>query len=406
MAKTALSHEERRAMVRQALNQGRGDGLPGRYIDTMYDDSVVYRESDAMHQAPYKIDGDSVTIGTPTPVRSKTSFVPIVVAASEFSLDVGVDTGNNVLRYSGVVFEAGDYPDKGVSFSESDLDRIVQTFSGPVALDSEHRPSIFKVGDLGRLESIKRVGKQLIGDLSIPMWLRGVVGKSVGVSLAFSESKDVIGCALTWNPRISSARVAAAFSEFTGSQAGSGPRSKAVNGQVKMSLIDKIKALLADGDAADDGPVFSAEVGKALESENARLRKEVETLKAGQTIKFAADVAVDPRTAMEASRMVEDLIREGRVAPTAREKVVALFTAVLHEDTVQGKLTFSANKFVGPRLDVLREAFGALPSILPTETKTGGEVHVFTHGGGGSDDGKGVKIDAKAYLKAAQGGGN
>lgn len=126
-----------------------------------------------------------------------------------FSVTRFSEDGEYVVR-EGKVFECGDYPDKDFSLSEAEADEAIAAFN-PQPNDLEHRSTILD-GKLGVIQEVRRVGKDLIGKVRIPKWLDNIQGAApMGVSLAFNRSKRIVGNALTLNPRISDAQVAAAF---------------------------------------------------------------------------------------------------------------------------------------------------------------------------------------------------
>ena len=127
-----------------------------------------------------------------------------------FSLDTRTIDGDYVVR-SGKVFELGEWADKGFALNEAEADAAIAAFT-PVENDLEHRSTILD-GKLGKLDSIKRVGTEILGSVRVPKWLDALQGeKPIGVSLAWNAEKRVMGNALTLNPRITGAQIAAAFS--------------------------------------------------------------------------------------------------------------------------------------------------------------------------------------------------
>jgi hypothetical protein len=128
---------------------------------------------------------------------------------------------DKMIRKRGVIFEAGDYPDKNFKMTPEELEVTVQKFTSPVALDLQHKPSGLKRLDdkLGQLTEISAEGGKLFGTIEIPEWLDKVAcyddGKPIplGVSCAFKEDKTIKKLALTDSPRVKTAAVFAAFSE-------------------------------------------------------------------------------------------------------------------------------------------------------------------------------------------------
>ncbi|MBS1716459.1 MAG: hypothetical protein JSS72_01855 [Armatimonadetes bacterium] len=111
-----------------------------------------------------------------------------------------------VLR--GKVFELGNYPDRGISLSEQEADQAISEFA-PLPLDLEHTGITQILGhSFGFLNRLWRQGRNVLGELTIPRWLAQLLGGAVHVSLAFNRAKQVVGGALTLQPRIKDARVA------------------------------------------------------------------------------------------------------------------------------------------------------------------------------------------------------
>lgn len=105
-----------------------------------------------------------------------------------------------------VLLECCDLPDKGLTLSEADLDGIVSRFTGPVPLKLEHIDT--PLGDLGTVQRIWRQGKQLLGKVSLPADMAGLVrargckGLSCGLArapLALAELSLVL------KPRVAAA---------------------------------------------------------------------------------------------------------------------------------------------------------------------------------------------------------
>ena len=134
-----------------------------------------------------------------------------------FSLDTRTVDGDFVIR-EGKVFELGAWPDKGFALDGAEADAAIAVYA-PVDNDLEHRKTILD-GHLGKLDSVRRDGTELFGRIRIPKWLDTLQGdKPIGVSLAWNAAKQIVGNALTLNPRITDAQVAAAFSADTNLEA-------------------------------------------------------------------------------------------------------------------------------------------------------------------------------------------
>lgn len=164
------------------------------------------------------------------------------------------------------LFEAGNYPDRGIEVSEEDLDRIIaNTSEAPVRI--EHSATPFD-GALGVLRSVYRKGKELFGRLCFTQAAWELIKAADAKRLSVAILKDKSGIAevsLVREPRVADAAV---FSE------GDSVRI----GDSELTL-----------DAEFSAPTEDAEV--------TRLRREL------------AD--------KEADRCIDDLKRSGKLAPAA-----------------------------------------------------------------------------------------
>ena len=108
------------------------------------------------------------------------------------------------------IFEAGEYPDKGIEISEDDLDAIVSNF-GEVPVKVEHTDS--PLDPLGLVKRVWRTGKDLFAQLAFPgdmasfLDRRGVKKLSVGL---LKDPLRLAEVSIVLSPRIPSA---AMFSE-------------------------------------------------------------------------------------------------------------------------------------------------------------------------------------------------
>jgi hypothetical protein len=204
------SHNE----IRQALQSA----LPSEkaYIEDVFPDYVIYviwSDTETTYwKAPYKFDDDgNAELGNPEKVTAKRTFEPVAFSAN-FSR--GADE-EELAIYSGKIFEFGDYADKKISFSSDDGEAASKTFA-PVEVNLEHKklPKDLS-GVLGTLRKIWNKGKDLYGELAIPKKSADVIHEKVGDDLPVSVEisrvgpKQVIGIALTGDPRIEDALVAA-----------------------------------------------------------------------------------------------------------------------------------------------------------------------------------------------------
>lgn len=116
------------------------------------------------------------------------------------------------------LFEAGDYPDKGVSITPESLERIAREFSGPVPVLVEHSPSPLRIGELVRVEAR---GGELFGTLRLSREANALIERSGARALSLGLSPDLARIeevSLVAHPRVPSARL---FGEASASGAGS-----------------------------------------------------------------------------------------------------------------------------------------------------------------------------------------
>ena len=103
------------------------------------------------------------------------------------------------------LFEAGEYPDKGIFVSDDDLVALVEGFSAPVPVLIEHAESPL---ELGFLTSVKRDGKELFGTVSLSHEADALVRKSGarGLSLGLApDLRSIREVSLVRKPRVAGA---------------------------------------------------------------------------------------------------------------------------------------------------------------------------------------------------------
>ena len=105
------------------------------------------------------------------------------------------------------LFEAGDYPDKGITVDPSHLSELAKGFDLPVPLLIEHATSPL---ELGYLTSVEADGDELFGTVALSAEANELIEKSgaQSLSLGLSPELDVIReVSLVKKPRIGSARL-------------------------------------------------------------------------------------------------------------------------------------------------------------------------------------------------------
>ncbi len=265
-----------------------------------------------------------------------------------------------VVPYEGKVFEAGDYPDKAFSLTESELDDLVQQFEG-VDLDLEHSPFQDLLGHrLGRLESLWRDGANAMGRLAIPRWLHDLAGGRLQTSLTFNAAKSIVGCALTLNPRIPDAEVFAAFTLAHPNL--SGPDNTNFNRKeispMATSLKERLRVLFTKApDAVREAGIDPAELDQAsmpidnqLEAELTAFRATTERLIVAQLNGLAYKFA-------------DEAIQAAKAVPAQREALASLYKSAALADG-KGWVQFSESGGIttGPNLQALHSLFENAPT--------------------------------------------
>ena len=103
------------------------------------------------------------------------------------------------------IFEAGEYPDKGITITEADLDAIVENFAGcPVKVEHTDSP----LDPLGAVKQVWRKGRELFATLAFPQDLmsflerRGIKRLSVGL---LKDPLRLAEVSLVLSPRVATA---------------------------------------------------------------------------------------------------------------------------------------------------------------------------------------------------------
>jgi hypothetical protein len=182
---------------------------------------------------------------------------------ASFTLPANPDTieGDFVLR-SGLIFRAGDYPDKEFSMTPAELAEAVEAFE-PCAVDLEHTDTVLS-GKLGQLEQIalSEDGTGLNGVVRLPKWLDDAIG--VGerkVSATWDRAtKKLLGLALVLSPRVPDAALMSAYAAFTAAHPDANvdfvaPRHDTPPGQ---SALQRLHDIAADSGATCAKPKAAA----------------------------------------------------------------------------------------------------------------------------------------------------
>lgn len=116
------------------------------------------------------------------------------------------DTGCWIVRQA-KLFEAGDYPDKGIQVEPRHLQELAAAFDKPVPILIEHADSPL---ELGYLTSVRAEGNELFGEVSLSPEADALVRKSGADKLSVGLGPDldsILEVSLVRNPRVESARL-------------------------------------------------------------------------------------------------------------------------------------------------------------------------------------------------------
>jgi hypothetical protein len=114
------------------------------------------------------------------------------------------------------LFEAGEFPDKGIAISQEDLQLIATEFQSPVPVWIEHSDSPLELGYLTQVEAI---GKELFGLIALTAEANALVEQSDAKSLSIGLSPDlrtIREVSLVRSPRVASARIFGSGAMFSG----------------------------------------------------------------------------------------------------------------------------------------------------------------------------------------------
>lgn len=120
------------------------------------------------------------------------------------------------IERSAKLFEAGDYPDKGMSVCEEQLLALQQAFDLPVPLLIEHASSPL---ELGYLTDVRVQGRELYGTVTLTSEANALVERSGARSLSLGLSQEldrIAEVSLVQNPRVPSARLFREGPTFSG----------------------------------------------------------------------------------------------------------------------------------------------------------------------------------------------
>ncbi|HZO90533.1 MAG TPA: hypothetical protein VFB38_19555 [Chthonomonadaceae bacterium] len=184
-----------------------------------------------------------------------------------------------------LLFEAGEYPDKGVAITEDDLRAVAANSGERVPVKIEHLPESPFDGALGVVTDLRVVGKQLWGTLRQPVeaWRLAQRAGARALSVELDVAKRrLVETSFVCRPRVKSAQV---FSEtgvveFTVPELFAGERGTMMTGvrQFAEGLMVYLRGFLGgeegkEADRAGEAARFALEREQMAE-ERARFRVE------------------------------------------------------------------------------------------------------------------------------------
>lgn len=237
---------------------------------------------------------------------------------------------NELIEREAELFQAGEYPDKGVTVTEDDLDAIVAAHPADgVPLRIEHGSTPFD-GFLGRVKSIWRDGVKLLGKVEMPMpaWALADYAGAKKLSVGMRPDKSSLSeVSLVVNPRVATAQM---FTFDAGDFIDQIPLRNGVDYGQMMAHLFAFAAQMGGNQSShtQGGDTEMTEEKKSPETETkpeidfgAELTKRdeaIETLrKQNEALQFANRKASVAAT-------LKDLKAEGKLVPAAAEFAEAI----------------------------------------------------------------------------------
>lgn len=150
------------------------------------------------------------------------------------------------------LFEAGDYPDKGICVSPEQIAELAANFELPVPVWIEHAESPL---ELGYLTDVEAVGSELFGTIALTKEADALVERSEARSLSVGltgDLKRIREVSLVRSPRVASARLFSNEFAFEGKLEDSGDpwriRYRSLERQIAVQDAGrKVAGFIADG---------------------------------------------------------------------------------------------------------------------------------------------------------------
>lgn len=373
---------------------------------------------------------DSLTVGAPTTfTREDTAMPPTPTDYIPSPTDY---IPFEPVTRRGPIFKLGSYADKDFSLNADEARQAVSQFQ-PVAIDSEHKASIFD-GKLGSLRKVDISGDTLYGEMDVPRWLHDLFPDTpIPVSTTWHRAgKRIIGLALAANPRVSEAAMmsacAVAFARhdtWDGQAAMQEMHDHAAkngaicNAPIKMHSAHEVSAMqkvhdttVAHGARCNSIAAMSAEKESSMDEERQSFLKWLfggSAKPTGELAPASFGVVGEPlarvtapvgdsdevkrlrdelakakaeRITSDATHFADEQITTHKALPAERESIIAAFTQAAQDDGAHGAVTFADGK-TSSRVDQLKAMFSARPAhTLTTEliVTQEGSAAAFTAG--------------------------
>lgn len=122
------------------------------------------------------------------------------------------DDEEGIVYRGGLIFRAGDYPDKKFSMTPDDVRAAVDAFVDAVQCDIQHESTVLdgRVGELVAVECSEN-GEELHGIVAVPKWLDDVLPHRKVSTTWDIETKELVGLAWVRSPRVKDAALLSAF---------------------------------------------------------------------------------------------------------------------------------------------------------------------------------------------------
>ncbi len=258
------------------------------------------------------------------------------------------------------LFEAGEYPDKGVTVTEADLDNIVSGFTeADIAI--EHG-SPFD-GFLGKLTRVWRDGAKLLGKLAFDPAAWALAEKAGAKKLSIGLRPDKSGISevsLVRYPRVSTAQVFAFDA---------GDMDKLLS---REDVIDRFAALIGvsgknaqsdGGDTTMGDTKTGTEQTVDFAAENEKLKAQIATLAAENATRDAALQALQFSSRVrDVDAKLDAAKREGKLTPACEPfaKIV-----MLQAGTEPVEFSYGENQtFKGTVSEAFEQFLAAMPKVI------------------------------------------